>query len=95
MGAGLSVSEARHQLIKGKAKVTGIGRCLEPSELSSEVTDSPSGWRVSSQEVIHILMGGRRVQDNSSCFSCSLYRVLPPGGHRAMEGNDLRVQGEA
>lgn len=37
--------------------------CLEPSEPSNEVTNSPFGCRVPSLEVIHILMEGRR-QDN-------------------------------
>lgn len=55
---GSSATEAWHQGMKGKEKVTGVLGCLEPSELSSEVTKSPSGCRVSPREVIHILMEG-------------------------------------
>lgn len=68
LGEGISPSEAWHPLIKGKEKVTGIWGCLEPSELSGGVTDSPSGCRDPSQEVIHILMEGRRGPDNEQLF---------------------------
>lgn len=67
-GGGVSASEAWPPLIKGKEKVTGVWGCLEPSELSREVTDSPSGCRDPSQEVIHILMEGRRGPDNEQLF---------------------------
>lgn len=65
--------------MRGKEKVTGTLGCLKPSDLSREVTHSPSGCPVPSPEVTHILMAGGWGEIMSSCFSSSLCVVSPPG----------------
>lgn len=85
LGVGGRISATRNLVstYQRKEKVTGVLGCLEPSQPSNEVTNSPFGCRVPSPEVIHILMAGRRQDNEQLLLLLSVYgAVYRPGtGH--------------